>query len=172
MIAKKIKLVVLDVDGTLTDGKVYIDNNGVEIKAFNVKDGLAIAQAIKFSLDIVIITGRISKVVEVRARELGITELHQEVHNKLVKLIEIVNARDLEMEEVCYIGDDLNDISVMKIVGLPACPYDAAKPVQDVAKYVSQKNGGEGAVREVLEYILKEKNIWQKIVESYEYDVQ
>jgi len=165
---KTIKLIVLDVDGTLTDGKLYIDNNGVETKAFNVKDGMAIAQWIKNGFDVVIITGRKSKVVEVRANELGITEIHQKIHDKKGKLLSILKNKNIDLAEIAYVGDDINDLEVMKMVGYPACPKDAVKEIREVSKFISEYNGGEGAVREILEEIMKEKNIWDKIVKKYE----
>jgi 3-deoxy-D-manno-octulosonate 8-phosphate phosphatase (KDO 8-P phosphatase) len=165
---KDIKLVVLDVDGTLTDGKIYIDNNGVETKAFNVKDGMAIAQAIKHDLEIVIMTGRKSRIVEIRACELGISEIYQGVKDKDEKLLQILERKNINLREVAYIGDDINDLKVMKMVGFSACPKDAVKEVKNEVDYISNYNGGEGAVREILELILKEKGIWGKIVEKYE----
>lgn len=163
-----IKLVVLDVDGTLTDGKIYIDNNGVETKAFHVKDGLAIVQAMKHDLEIVIITGRSSHIVDIRARELSIEEVHQGVKNKNKKLREILERKNLQLDQVAYIGDDINDLHIMKLVAFAACPKDAVKEVKEIVHFTSKYNGGEGAVREVLEYILEQRNLWNQIVEQYE----
>lgn len=165
---KEIKLAVLDVDGTLTDGKIYIDNNGIEAKAFNVKDGMAIAQWVKVGLDAVIITGRRSKIVEIRAKELGIKDIYQGIHAKKEKLIEILEEKNIKLSEVVYIGDDINDLEVMKSVGCAACPKNAVKQVKKISNLVSEYNGGDGAVREILELLMEEKGIWEKVIEKYE----
>ncbi len=165
---KEIKLAVLDVDGTLTDGKIYIDNNGVESKAFNVKDGMAITQWIKADLDVVIITGRRSEIVEIRAKELGIKDIYQGIHAKKEKLIEVLEEKNIKLSEVVYIGDDINDLEVMKSVGYAACPRDAVKQIKKASNLVSEYNGGEGAVREILELLMEEKGVWKKVIEKYE----
>lgn len=165
---ENIKLVVLDVDGTLTDSKLYIDNNGVETKAFNVKDGMAIAQAIKNDLEIAIITGRNSEIVKIRATELGIKEVYQGVKSKEEKIIQILERKDISLNETGYVGDDINDLKVMKMVGFSACPKDAVKQIKNIVNFVSQYKGGEGAVREILELILEKKDIWQQVIDKYE----
>lgn len=164
---KDIKLVVLDVDGTLTDGKIYIDNNGVESKAFHVKDGMAIVQAIKHGIEILIITGKKSRIVEIRAKELGIKEIHQGIHHKDEMLKELLEKRNMELHEVGYVGDDINDLKIMTMVGFSACPSDAAVEIKQIANYISNFKGGEGAVREILRYILEEKGIWEDIIQNY-----
>ncbi|UUV18847.1 HAD-IIIA family hydrolase [Fusobacteria bacterium ZRK30] len=164
---KDIKLVVLDVDGTLTDGKLYIDNNGVETKAFHVKDGMAIAQGIKNGLDILILTGRESKIVEVRAKELGITEIYQGIKDKKTKIEEVLKDKNLNYNNVAYIGDDINDLEVMKLVGYSGCPRDAVKQIRGISDLISEYNGGEGAVREIIEIILEKQGIWEKVLKKY-----
>ncbi|MGM0508946.1 MAG: KdsC family phosphatase [Fusobacteriota bacterium] len=158
--SKHIKMIILDIDGTLTDGTIYINNNGVESKGFNAKDGLAIVEARKQGIPSAIITGRESTVVEIRARELGITEVHQGVENKLGKIREIAKKYNLEKYNFAYIGDDVNDLPALKKVGFRGTPYDGVQEVKEVADFISSCKGGHGAVREFIEYILKSQGIW------------
>ena len=156
-----IKLVLLDVDGTLTDGGIYRGNNGEELKRFNVKDGYAIVNAQKLGIEFGIITGRKSELVEIRAKELKIKYLYQEISEKTVILEEIMKKTGLRKEEIAYMGDDLNDVLIMKQVGLSGAPKDAVNEVIQVADFVSKKNGGSGAVREFIEHILKKDRKWE-----------
>ena len=156
-----IKLVLLDVDGTLTDGGIYRGNNGEELKRFNVKDGYAIVNAQKLGIEFGIITGRKSELVEIRAKELKIKYLYQGISEKTVILEEIMKKDSLSKEEIAYMGDDLNDLLIMKQVGLSGTPKDAVDEVIQVADFVSKKNGGSGAVREFIEYILKKDGKWE-----------
>jgi len=154
-----IELLVLDVDGTLTDGKIIYTSNGDELKNFDVKDGLAIASWIKMlNKKVAIITGRKSKLVEKRAAELGITHLYQGIHNKDEVLQGILDKENLSWEQTAGIGDDLNDLKMLKKVGLSFCVGDAVSEVKEVSDVVCMKNGGFGAVREMIEYILKRDN--------------
>lgn len=164
---KDIKVICLDVDGTLTNGQIYISNDGAESKSFNVKDGMAIAQAIKKEFLVVIITGRTSKIVDIRAKELGIIEIHQGIHKKLETLLQILDKYNYSLENVAYIGDDINDLILVDKVKFFACPKDACNEVTEKSQFVSAKNGGEGAVREVIELILKENNYWESIINNY-----
>lgn len=150
-----IKYLVMDVDGTLTDGKIYMGNDGEMMKAFDIKDGCGIHDIlIPAGITPVIITGRSSKILENRCKELGITNLHQGIRNKIEKLLTITT--DLSM--VAYIGDDINDLSCMEPIkeagGLVGCPADAVQKVIDLADFVSKRNGGNGAVREFIEWIV------------------
>ena len=152
---KKIKYLVMDVDGTLTDGKIYMGNNGEVCKAFNIKDGCGIHDlAMEVGIVPVIITGRTSKILENRCKELGITEIHQGIRNKIEKLKSITE----DLSHVAYIGDDINDLSCMISVkengGLIGCPKDAAKKVLQIADYIAEHNGGDGAVRDFIEWLL------------------
>ncbi len=156
-----IKLVLLDVDGTLTDGGIYRGNNGEELKRFNVKDGYAIVNAQKLGIEFGIITGRKSELVEIRSNELKIKYLYQGISEKTVILEEIMQKTGLKKEEIAYMGDDLNDILIMKQSGLTGTPKDAADEVIQIADFVSEKNGGSGAVREFVEYILKKEGKWE-----------
>ena len=150
----KIKMLVMDVDGTLTDGKIYMGSDGEVFKAFDVKDGYAIAHLHEVGIIPVIITGRKSKIVENRAKELNIKEVYQGVSDKIEKLKEVAKDNGVLLEEVAYIGDDLNDLDCMGICGLSACPNDAIDEVIQSVNYICKHSGGNGAVREFIEYIL------------------
>lgn len=152
---KSIKYLIMDVDGTLTDGKIYMGNNGELYKVFDIKDGYGIHDiAIPAGITPVIITGRTSKILENRCEELGIKKLYQGVSDKTKKL-EIITD---DLSSVAYIGDDINDLSCMVSVknagGIVGCPADATKKILDIADFVSGKNGGNGAVREFIEWII------------------
>ena len=161
-----IKLVLLDVDGTLTDGGIYRGNNGEELKRFNVKDGYVIVNAQKLGIEFGIITGRKSELVEIRSNELKIKYLYQGISEKTVILKEIMQKTELKKEEIAYMGDDLNDILIMKQSGLTGAPKDAADEVIQIADFVSEKNGGAGAVREFVEYILKKDGKWETFLKN------
>ena len=150
----KIKMLVMDVDGTLTDGKIYMGSDGEVFKAFDVKDGYAIAHLHEVGIIPVIITGRKSKIVENRAKELNIKEVYQGVSDKIEKLKEVAKDNGVLLEEVAYIGDDLNDLDCMGICGLSACPNDAIDEVIQSVNYICKHSSGNGAVREFIEYIL------------------
>jgi 3-deoxy-D-manno-octulosonate 8-phosphate phosphatase, yrbI family len=161
-----IKLVLLDVDGTLTDGGIYRGNNGEELKRFNVKDGYAIVNAQKLGIEFGIITGRKSELVEIRSNELKIKYLYQGISEKTVILEGIIQKTGLKKEEIAYMGDDLNDILIMKQSGLTGAPKDAADEVIQIVDFVSGKNGGSGAVREFVEYILKKDGKWETFLKN------
>ena len=151
---KKIKMLVMDVDGTLTDGCIYMGPEGEAMKAFNCQDGYAIAQILpKIGVTPVIITGRKSRITENRAKELKITQLHQGVHDKLPLLQSIAREIGASQEEVAYIGDDLNDFDCIRWCGFTGCPADAVKEVREAVDFVCSRNGGRGAVREFVEQI-------------------
>lgn len=164
---KNIKVIALDVDGTLTDGRVILDDNGVELKSFNVKDGLAISQAIRSGIDIVIITGRKSNIVDIRCEELGIKHVFQGVKNKKIVLSNFLESKGLTFDDICFVGDDINDLEVMSLSGYSACPLDAAKDVQKRSLFISDFSGGKGAVRQVIENIMMEKGLWNNIIYNY-----
>ena len=154
----KIKYLVMDVDGTLTDGKIYMSAEGELVKAFNIKDGCGIHDVlIPSGVLPVIITGRTSLILEKRCIELGIMDVYQGIHNKREKLEEYLAERGDIYENVAYIGDDINDLSCMVPIkeagGLVGCPADAVKQVKEIADFISAKNGGDGAVREFIEWI-------------------
>ena len=151
-----IKLFVMDVDGTMTDGHIYISAEGEAMKAFDVKDGYAIYHMLPAHHIIpVIITGRSSEIVATRARELKITELYQGISDKLSKLKELAEKYAVRPEEIAYIGDDLNDLDCIGYCGFTACPADAVEEVRQSGKYICKANGGRGAVREFVSYLLE-----------------
>ena len=157
-----IKILVMDVDGTLTDGKIYMGEDGEVCKAFHVKDGCGIHDIlIPAGVEPVIITGRKSKILENRCKELGIRRLYQEVKKKIEVLDKVLVEICAEYSEVAYIGDDINDLSCMEKVneygGKVGCPHDAVQKVIDIAGFVSTKNGGDGAVREFIEWLLAQE---------------
>ena len=156
----KIKLIVLDVDGTLTDGGIYYDSLGNEIKRFDVKDGLGIKVALAAGLEFAIITGRKSLMVERRAKELGIRHLLTGIQMKLPALKQLVADLSISPDQICYFGDDWNDLQSMKYSGICMCPNDAADEVKELCHFVAKRNGGAGAVRECLQHLLQNRNQW------------
>ena len=154
MTDKKIRLLVLDVDGTMTDGKVYMGLAGEQMKAFDIKDGYGIANILpKLGIIPVIITGRKSDILTNRCKELNIVQVHQGIPNKVEKLFEVMEQFSVTKNQVAYIGDDLNDLDCMKMCGLTACPADAVDKVKSAVDFIATKNGGEGAVREFIDYL-------------------
>ena len=150
----KIKMILMDVDGVLTDGSIILGSSGTEIKSFNVQDGLGITLARLAGLKTGIITGRKSEVVERRAKELKFDVLSQGHFNKYPEFIRIKNEYKLSNEQICYIGDDLLDIAILREVGFSAAPTNARDEVKAVCDYVTVAGGGHGAVREVIDKIL------------------
>ncbi len=165
-VAKKIRLIALDVDGVLTDGCIIYDSHGNESKNFFVRDGSAIFYALKLGFKVAVISGRNSKVVTQRAEELGITEVYQGIKQKWECLQEIMAHHDLTTEQTAYFGDDLLDLQAMRKVAFAVAPADAAPEVRTVAKLITQANGGRGAVREGIEFLLKAQGCWDGIVDS------
>jgi len=153
-----IKLLVLDVDGCLTDGKIIYASDSSETKAFNVKDGLAIVSWIRLGHQVAIITGRKSAIVKKRADELGIQHLYQGVKDKEKMLRELVGDLSLEMYEVAVIGDDLNDYKMLAIAGRSFTPNDGVTDVQELVETVLSKKGGDAAVREMIDIIIEEND--------------
>ena len=153
---KDIKLLVMDVDGTLTNGKIYIGPLGEIFKAFDCKDGYAIAHMLpENGIVPVIITGRTSDIVSARCQELHITEVHQGVIDKLPVLEAVVEKYGCTLDNVAYVGDDLPDLPCMQVCGLRGCPADAVKKVKEVCDYVAASGAGAGAVREFIAWILE-----------------
>jgi len=152
--AAKIRLLILDVDGVLSDGLIYMGNNGEELKAFNVRDGYGIRCALTSGIEVAIITGRKAKLVEDRCKTLGITHLWQGQSDKLIAWRELQTKLGVKPEEVAYVGDDLIDWPVMAEVGLSVAVADAHPLLPPRADYVSRINGGRGAVREVCDLLL------------------
>ncbi|MFZ6016997.1 MAG: KdsC family phosphatase [Nitrospirota bacterium] len=166
-IAKGIKLLILDVDGVLTDGSIILDNEGNEFKSFHVRDGHGIKMLIRAGIQVAIITGRYSKVVERRAHELGITEVFQKCHDKRDAYRELVEKFSLNDSEIAYIGDDIVDISLLKRSGFSVAVRNADDEVKADAMMITRNSGGRGAVREVCDFLLKAKGLWQEIIDEY-----
>ncbi len=150
-----IDLIILDVDGCLTDGKIIYSNSGDESKNFNVKDGLAISSWIRMGHQAVIITGRHSQLLERRAKELGITHLHQGVKDKATLLKKLSEELNIPLRNMAAIGDDLNDLKMLSMVGLSFTPHDGSKHIRPIVKKVCEADGGEGAVREMIEELFE-----------------
>ncbi len=164
---KRVRLLLLDVDGVLTDGRIIYDGNGNEWKAFDVKDGHGIKLLMRGGVDVGIITSRESKVVARRAEELGIKVLYQRAVDKLSVFKRIKEDRGLSEEEMAFMGDDFVDIPVLREVGLSIAPSDATEEVKGIVHYVTRNPGGRGAVREVCELILKAKGRWEEVISRY-----
>lgn len=154
-----IELLVFDVDGCLTNGEITYSESGDEIKSFNVKDGLAISTWIRMGKKAAIITGRRSKIVERRAKELGINHLHQGIHNKLEVLEGICKEESISLKNVAAIGDDLNDFSMLSSVEKSFTPADGSEYIRSLSDVVLYNTGGNGAVREMIENIVKDANL-------------
>jgi 3-deoxy-D-manno-octulosonate 8-phosphate phosphatase (KDO 8-P phosphatase) len=150
-----VKLLALDVDGVLSDGKIYLSNSGEEIKSFNIQDGLGIKLLQRNGVAVAIITGRSSRIVDQRAEELGIEHVIQGRSDKLVALLQLIDGMELSLEEVAYMGDDLPDLAAIKACGLGLTVSDANPVVQQHADWVSSCRGGDGAVRQACELILE-----------------
>jgi len=156
--ARKIKLLLTDSDGVLTDGGVYYSDRGEELKRFNIRDGMGVARLRSVAgVEVGIVTGEFSASVKKRAEKLSIIEYHPGASDKVTVLKEIMDRKNLTAEEIAYIGDDTNDVEVMKLVGLSACPADALSFAKSVADYICQNSGGHGAFREFAELIIEAK---------------
>jgi len=166
--AKKIKLLLLDVDGVLTDGKLYYGNSGEEMKAFNIQDGLGIKLLQKGGVQVGIITGRMSKLLQRRADELGIDPLIQGREDKLIALNELLQNMHIDMDEIAFMGDDLPDLAVMRDVGLGITPANGSSSNAKQADWQTTNGGGQGAVREVAEMILDAQDKLQTILAGYQ----
>jgi 3-deoxy-D-manno-octulosonate 8-phosphate phosphatase (KDO 8-P phosphatase) len=165
--AKKIKMLILDVDGVLTDGSIILDNQGNEYKSFHVRDGHGIKMLIRAGIQVAIITGRYSKVVERRAHELGIKEIFQRCFNKKEAYNKLVDKYSLSSSEVAYIGDDIVDAPIMSMAGFPVAVADASAETKKYSLLVTKNRGGRGAVREVTDLILKSKGLWKDMFNEY-----
>ena len=154
-IAQEIAVLALDVDGVLTDGRIYYGNDGEELKSFSIKDGLGIKLLQRDGIDVVLITGRSSRIVARRAGELGISEVIQGREDKLTALREVCSARQIELRQCAYMGDDLPDLAAVRAAGIGMAPADAVAALRDAADWVSENAGGAGAVREACEALLQ-----------------
>jgi 3-deoxy-D-manno-octulosonate 8-phosphate phosphatase (KDO 8-P phosphatase) len=158
--ASRIRLLVLDVDGVMTDGRIILNERGEETKHFNAKDGHGLKMLVNAGIDVAIITGRKSGAVEARAKELGIRDVSQGVKDKSSHLASIIQGKALKKDQVCVVGDDLPDLPMFQQAGVAVAVADAAVEVREAANLITKSRGGGGAVREVCELIMKAQNLW------------
>ncbi|MGD2079937.1 MAG: HAD-IIIA family hydrolase [Nitrospirota bacterium] len=165
--AGRVRLLIVDVDGVLTDGRIVLDNHGNELKFFHVRDGHGLKLLQRAGIEVAIVTGRESAVVERRAAELGIRLVHQGSKRKVEAYESILRETGLGEEEVAYVGDDIVDVPVMRRAGFSAAVADAEEYVKEAAMYVTERPGGRGAVREITDLILKAGGHWDGVTERY-----
>lgn len=156
----RVKAFIFDVDGVLTDGSVTLMADGEQVRMMNIKDGYAMQLAVKKGYKVAIISGGRSEMVRKRLNGLGITDIYLGAHTKIDQYSELLTLYGLRPEEILYMGDDIPDYEVMKQVGVPTCPKDSAPEIKNLCIYISDKNGGRGAVRDVIEQVLKVQNKW------------
>jgi len=166
---KKIKMLMLDVDGVMTDGRIIMDDEGHQLKNFNVRDGHGLKIIQRYGIEVVILTGRKSEVVNHRASDLEIKEIYQGALNKKEVFQKILQKHNLTADFVAYMGDDIIDIPVLRQVGFSAAVADAVDVVKKSVDYVTKNKGGHGAVRELCEMILQIQGKWPEIAEKYEF---
>lgn len=164
---KNIKLLLLDVDGIMTDGRITYSSDGTETKSFDVKDGHGLKMLQRAGIEVGIITGRESVVVERRAKELGINILYQAAKDKLIPFREILETRSITEDEIAYVGDDIVDLPILLRVGFSATVSDALPEVLSRVDYVTERAGGRGAVREICDLLLKEIGLWDRETAKY-----
>ena len=167
---KRIKMLILDVDGVMTDGGIIMDSEGRELKKFNVRDGHGIKVLQRYGIKVAILTGRQSEVVKYRAKDLEIKDVYQKVFNKKEVFEKILKKHKLSADEVAYMGDDIIDIPVLKRVGFSAAVADAVDVVKKSVDYITKNRGGNGAVRELCEMILQAQGKWKEIAAKYEFN--
>ena len=165
--AARIRLLALDVDGVLTDGRLWFDQGGNEMKAFHTRDGLGIKAVQRFGITVALITGRSSRVVADRAAQLGISHVYQGRDDKLNVLESLMSEAQVEFEAICYAGDDWIDVPVLARVGLAVAPLDAAREVRERVHWVTRSGGGQGAVREICDVLLSAQGSKQDIERVY-----
>ncbi len=165
--AKKIKLLILDVDGVLTDSRIIYDNFGDEIKCFNVYDGFGMTLLYRAGIKSVIITAKKTRIVERRAKDMHVANVYSD-YKKLKIYDKVIKKFRVKDEEACFMGDDLIDLPVLKRVGLSVAPPEAIDEVKASCHYVTKKSGGKGAVRELIEIILKSQGLWHKVTTEYQ----
>lgn len=166
--AKKVKLLLLDVDGVLTDGRIIYDSKGRDFKLFDVHDGLGVYLLKKAGIHTVLITARGSKAIRPRARDMRVSAIFENISPKSAALDKILSKFKVTLEEICFVGDDLVDLCLMKKVGLAVAVFNACPEIKALAHYITLRQGGRGAVREVAEIILKSQDKWQATVEPYQ----
>ncbi|MEJ7619855.1 MAG: HAD-IIIA family hydrolase [Aquificaceae bacterium] len=165
--ALKIKLLLLDVDGVLTDGRLYYTSRGEEIKVFNVRDGLGIKLAQRAGIRVGVISGRNSEALINRLRELKVDEVHLGYNQKLPILEDVMKRLSLSLEEIAFLGDDYVDLPILRRVGFPMAVLDAPEEIKKHALYITKSRGGHGAVRDAIEFILKLRGQWEEVIRQY-----
>lgn len=165
---KKIKLLLLDVDGVLTDGRIIYDSRGHDMKLFDVHDGLGVCLLKKAGIKTILITAKGSRAIKPRAKDMRVEEIFADISPKTLALDRILHKYKVSADEICFIGDDLVDLCVMKRVGFPVAVFNAAPEIKQVAAYITLRHGGRGAVREVSELILKSQGKWQEVVATHD----
>ncbi len=165
--AARVELLILDIDGVLTDGRVIYDAEGRELKVFDIKDGHGIKLLMRAGVEVALLSGRASKANQVRAAELGITRFHEGVKVKLPVFQELVSALGLRAEQAAFMGDDLIDLPPMRAAGLALAPADCVPEVGQAAHWVAGRPGGRGAVRQACELILRARGAWQEVTARY-----
>jgi len=165
--AKKVKMLILDVDGVLTDGRIIYDSKGKELKCFNVLDGMGLFLLRLAKIKVALITAKGSPAVRRRARDIGAVELRENVIDKLSAYRQILRKYKLSSKDTCFVGDDLLDLPVIKRAGLGVAVANASPEVKKYADYLTKREGGKGAVREVIEIILRAQNKWQKVIKRF-----
>ena len=163
---KDIKLIIIDVDGTLTDSGIYYDETGNELKRFSTRDAAGFFAARAAQIKTMILTGRECKATIRRMEEMKVDYIFQNVSNKKQFLIQFMQNNNIDKSQIAYIGDDINDLEIMKLVEFVGCPADSCEEVKNLSNYISKMNGGYGAARDVIEYILKERNEWKILIEK------
>jgi len=153
---------VFDVDGVLTDSSVFVTNEGEMLRTMNIRDGFAMKAAIESGFKVCVISGGSNEGVRIRLQNLGITDIHLGSPDKVKTFQEYTKAYSIKQENVLYMGDDIPDFHVMKLVGLPACPQDAAPEIKNISRYISHVKGGRGAVRDVIEQVMKVQGKWME----------
>jgi 3-deoxy-D-manno-octulosonate 8-phosphate phosphatase (KDO 8-P phosphatase) len=165
--AKKIKLLLLDVDGVLTDGRIVYDSRGGDMKFFDVHDGMGVYALKKAGIKTILITAKGSRAIGPRAKDMQVEAVFENISPKTAVLDKILKKYRIATDEVCFVGDDLVDLCLMQSVGFPIAVFNAAPEIKQSASYITVREGGRGAVREVVELILKSQGKWAEIVQSY-----
>ncbi|MBP7215752.1 MAG: HAD-IIIA family hydrolase [Candidatus Omnitrophica bacterium] len=166
--AAKIKILLLDVDGVLTDGRIVYDSRGHDMKFFDVHDGMGVYLLKKAGIPTILITAKGSRAIRPRAKDMRVDGVFADVSPKTIALTKIMKKYGVKKEEICFVGDDLVDLCMMKSVGFPIAVFNACPEIKQSAGYITLREGGRGAVREVAELILKAKGLWQEAVKAYD----
>ena len=165
--ARKIKLMLLDVDGVLTDGRIIYNSDGTDSKFFDVHDGMGIALMSRVNIPTILISARSSRVIKRRAKDMQVERVYEDANCKIDVFKEVLNDYKLPAEEICFIGDDLVDLAILKKVGLAVAVRNACSDIKETAHYVTKLTGGKGAVREVVELIMKSQGLWNKVLQEF-----